>query len=45
MASDLFHPFLLGGGERRMYEIARRLAEKHDIHVLTRKSARRYAHP
>ncbi|MBA7506454.1 hypothetical protein ES706_05145 [subsurface metagenome] len=45
MASDLFHPFLLGGGEIRMYETARGLAKKHDIHVLTRKSARRYAHP
>lgn len=28
MASDLFHPFLLGGGKTRMYEIARRLAKK-----------------
>ena len=37
MASDLFHPFLLGGGEKRMYEIARRLAKKHEIHVLTRR--------
>ncbi len=37
MASDLFHPFLLGGGETRMYEIARRLAKKHEIHVLTRR--------
>jgi glycosyltransferase involved in cell wall biosynthesis len=37
MASDLFHPFLLGGGETRMYETARRLAKKHEIHVLTRR--------
>jgi len=37
MASDLFNPFLLGGGETRMYEIARRLAKKHEIHVLTRR--------
>jgi len=37
MASDLFHPFLLGGGETRMYEVARRLAKKHEIHVLTRR--------
>jgi len=29
MASDLFHPFLLDGGETRMYEITRRLAKKH----------------
>jgi len=38
MASDLFHPFLLGGGEKRRYEVARRLAKKHEIHVLTRRS-------
>ncbi|MBA7597518.1 hypothetical protein ES703_04521 [subsurface metagenome] len=37
MASDLFHPFLLGGGETRMYEIARRLTKKHEIHVITRR--------
>jgi glycosyltransferase involved in cell wall biosynthesis len=37
MASDLFHPFLLGGGETRMYETARRLAKKHEIHVITRR--------
>jgi len=37
MASDLFYPFLLGGGEKRMYETARRLAKKHKIHVLTRR--------
>ena len=37
MASDLYCPFLLGGGETRMYETARRLAEKHEIHVLTRR--------
>lgn len=37
MASDLFYPFLLGGGETRMYETAWRLAKKHEIHVLTRK--------
>jgi len=37
MASDLFHPYLLGGGERRMYEIARRLARRHEVHVLTRR--------
>lgn len=37
IASDLFYPFLLGGGEKRMYEIARRLAKKHEIHVLTRR--------
>jgi len=37
MASDLFYPFLLGGGERRMYEIAHRLAKRHEIHVVTRR--------
>ena len=37
MASDLYYPYLLGGGEKRMYEIARRLAKKHEIHMLTRK--------
>ncbi len=37
MASDLFYPLLLGGGEKRMYEVARRLAKKHEIHILTRR--------
>lgn len=37
MASDLFHPYILGGGERQMYEIAKRLARKHEVHVITRK--------
>jgi len=37
MASDLFHPFLLGGGETRMYETARRLAKRHEIHIITRR--------
>ena len=37
MASDLFHPFLLGGGEMRMHETARKLAKKHEIHVFTRR--------
>jgi len=37
MASDLYYPYLLGGGEKRMYEIANRLANKHEIHLLTRK--------
>jgi len=40
MASDLFYPSLLGGGETRMYETARRLAKKHEIHVLTRRFKR-----
>lgn len=37
MASDYFYPFLLGGGERQMYEIAKRLARKHEIHIITRR--------
>ncbi|MDI6820374.1 MAG: hypothetical protein QMC89_05685 [Candidatus Hodarchaeaceae archaeon] len=32
MASDLFHPFLLGGGEKRMYEIVRRLVKHETPH-------------
>lgn len=37
MASDLFHPYILGGGERQMYEVAKRLAKKHEVHVITKK--------
>jgi glycosyltransferase involved in cell wall biosynthesis len=37
MGSDLYYPYLLGGGERRMYEIAIRLAKKHEVHIITRK--------
>jgi glycosyltransferase involved in cell wall biosynthesis len=37
MVSDYFHPYLLGGGERRMYEIAKRLAKRHEVHVVTRR--------
>jgi hypothetical protein len=37
MVSDLYYPFLLGGGKTRMYEIARRSAKSHEIHVLTRR--------
>jgi glycosyltransferase involved in cell wall biosynthesis len=37
MASDLFHPFLPGGGERHMYEVAERLSKKHEVYVITRK--------
>ncbi len=33
--SELFPPYLQGGGERRYYEIARRLARKHEWHVFT----------
>jgi glycosyltransferase involved in cell wall biosynthesis len=37
MASDLYYPYLMGGGEKRMYEIAKRLAKKHEVHLLTRR--------
>jgi len=33
MLSELFYPYMLGGAERRYYEIAIRLAKKHDITV------------
>src|SRR3989344_8462622 len=33
MLSELFYPYLLGGAERRYYEIAKRLSKKHDITV------------
>jgi glycosyltransferase involved in cell wall biosynthesis len=39
IVSDYFYPFLFGGGERRMYEIGKRLAKKHEVHVLTRRLA------
>jgi glycosyltransferase involved in cell wall biosynthesis len=32
---DALHPYLLGGGERRFGELARRLAERHEVHYLT----------
>ncbi len=35
LLSDLFYPYLLGGGERQFFEIGRRLARKHDVHVFT----------
>jgi glycosyltransferase involved in cell wall biosynthesis len=37
MASDYFYPFLFGGGERHIYEVAKRLAKKHEVHIITRK--------
>jgi len=33
MLSELFYPYLLGGAERRYYEIAIRLAKKHSVTV------------
>ncbi|MEM3401697.1 MAG: glycosyltransferase family 4 protein [Candidatus Hadarchaeales archaeon] len=37
IGSDFFYPVLPGGGERRMYEIGKRLAKNHEVHVITRK--------
>lgn len=42
MLSELFYPFMLGGAERRYYEIAKRLAKRHDVTVY---SLRFYGHP
>jgi len=33
--TELFPPYLQGGSERRCYEIARRLAKSHEVHVYT----------
>lgn len=33
--SDVMYPFHVGGAEKRIYEIGRRLAEVHDVHVFT----------
>lgn len=33
--SELFAPYLAGGGERRYYEVSKRLAKRHEIHVYT----------
>ena len=33
MLSELFYPYLLGGAERRYYEIAVRLAKKHEVSI------------
>ena len=30
---ELFHPYVYGGVERRYYEIAKRLAKRHEVHV------------
>jgi glycosyltransferase involved in cell wall biosynthesis len=32
---DALFPYVSGGAERRNYEFARRLAERHDVHVVT----------
>ncbi|MFH0837165.1 MAG: glycosyltransferase family 4 protein [Candidatus Aenigmatarchaeota archaeon] len=33
--TDLFYPYQLGGAERQFYEVASRLAKKHQVHVFT----------
>lgn len=35
MLSELFYPYLLGGAERRYYEIAIRLAKRHEVTVFS----------
>ncbi len=36
LLTDLFYPYLLGGGERQFFEISKRLAKNgHDVHVFT----------
>jgi len=33
--SDVIYPWVIGGGEKRYYEVFRRLAKKHEIHFYT----------
>jgi glycosyltransferase involved in cell wall biosynthesis len=33
--SDVIYPWVVGGGEKRYYEIFRRLAKKHEVHYYT----------
>lgn len=33
MVHDAIYPFVKGGAEKRLYEISRRLAKRHDVHV------------
>lgn len=35
LLSDVAYPWVTGGAERRIYEVGRRLAEDHDVHVFT----------
>ncbi|MBI4895128.1 MAG: glycosyltransferase family 4 protein [Candidatus Aenigmarchaeota archaeon] len=35
MLIDLFYPYQLGGAEKQFYELAVRLAKKHEVHVYT----------
>ena len=37
MIIDLFYPYQLGGAERQFFELAKRLAKRHEIHVFTLK--------
>lgn len=32
---DMFYPYTVGGAEKRYWELARRLAEKHEVHIFT----------
>jgi glycosyltransferase involved in cell wall biosynthesis len=36
ICSDFFYPVLHGGLEKRVYEVSKRLAKKHEMHVITR---------
>lgn len=35
MFSELFFPYVLGGGEKQFFELAKRLAKRHEVHVYT----------
>lgn len=35
MISELYYPYVKGGVERRYWEVSRRLARKHEVHVFT----------
>jgi glycosyltransferase involved in cell wall biosynthesis len=37
MVTDFFYPLLFGGGERQMYEVAKRLAKDNEVHIVTRR--------
>jgi len=35
MIPELYYPYVMGGVERRYWEVSRRLARKHEVHVFT----------
>lgn len=35
VVSDVIYPWVVGGGEKRYYEVFKRLAKKHDVHFYT----------